>query len=326
MAPNSTNYFLSHSPLYISSSHNPSLHPEIIYEMMSKKEFYTKITPLPPNIPRQLALDILHSHSEIITLNPLVLSHNPIKAPRNASADEYYSTWYEIFQRVQYLPGFGKMGSGKISFKGCFENHPWGVKAHTYPPMGIDLLSNFRVEGTQLNEVDGPDSKSRPDLEQRIPGAPANGLYLLEEVEIKCNITLMAFVKSQLKAASKVLVDRLIKKAELLDAGVLQAMFEDGTLRTFNPADRTQYPMQPPMSPTLPHSPTGSSRWGGSISSSGHTNSIAPSYGTEYRRSLNEAVELPDTSAVNRGLPFTRFDKGFPTELPAMEEVQRDYK
>ncbi|KAJ6017048.1 hypothetical protein N7451_000427 [Penicillium sp. IBT 35674x] len=173
--------------------------------------------------------------------------------------------------------------------------------------MGIDLFSKFRVEGTQLNEVDGPDSKSKPDLEQRIPGAPANGLYLLEEVEIKCNITLMAFVKSQLKAASKVLVDRLIKKAELLDAGVLQAMFEDGTLRTFNPADRTQFPvhMQPPMSPTLPHSPTGSSRWG------------------VLSLLLDTRIRL---RRLNRGLPFTRFDKGFPTELPAMEEVQRDYK
>ncbi|KAJ5655836.1 hypothetical protein N7507_007786 [Penicillium longicatenatum] len=294
--------------------------------MMSKKEFYTNVTPLPPNIPRQLALDILHSHSEIITLNPLVLSHHPIKAPRNASADEYYSTWYEIFQRVQYVPGLGKMGSGKISFKGCFENHPWGVKTHTYPPMGIDLLSKFRIAGTQFNELgQEQDSEPQSDLEQRIPGAPAKGLYLLEEIEIKCNITLMSFVKSQLKAASKVLVDRLIKKAELLDAGVLQALFEDGKLRTFNPADRTENPihMQAQLSPTLPHSPTGSSRWG-SISS--RANSVAPSYGTEYRKSLGGAVELPDTSAVNRGLPFTRFDKGFPTELPAMEEVPREYK
>ncbi|KAJ6086121.1 hypothetical protein N7486_010402 [Penicillium sp. IBT 16267x] len=311
--------------------------------MMEKKEFYTKITPLPPNIPRQLALDILHSHSEIITLNPLVLSHHPIKAPRNASADEYYSTWYEICQRVQYVPGLGKMGSGKICFKGCFENHPWGVKTHTYPPMGINLLSEFHIAGTQFNELDQEsESESQPDLEQRIPGKPAKGLYLLEEVEIKCNITLMSFVKSQLKAASKVLVDRLIKKAELLDAGVLQALFEDGKLRTFNPADRTQSPVhmqaqmsptsQAQTSPTLSHSPTGPSRWG-SVSSTGRVNSVAPSYRTSYRKSWGGAVEMPDTSvnrglpfSVNRGLPFTRVDKGFPAELPAMEEVPREYK
>ncbi|EED13741.1 hypothetical protein TSTA_099890, partial [Talaromyces stipitatus ATCC 10500] len=56
--------------------------------MMKKKEVYTNITPLPSFIPRQLALDILHSHSEIITLNPLVLSHKPISAPRDAPAED----------------------------------------------------------------------------------------------------------------------------------------------------------------------------------------------------------------------------------------------
>jgi hypothetical protein len=41
--------------------------------MMRKKESYSTITPLPGYIPRQLAIDILHSHSEVITLNPLVI-------------------------------------------------------------------------------------------------------------------------------------------------------------------------------------------------------------------------------------------------------------
>lgn len=92
--------------------------------MLRKKEVYTSITPIPQNIPRQLAIDILHSHAEIITLNPLVLEHRPTPAPRDAPADEYYSTWYEIFERIQYVPGLGKMGSGKISFKGCFHDMP----------------------------------------------------------------------------------------------------------------------------------------------------------------------------------------------------------
>jgi hypothetical protein len=67
--------------------------------MLRKKESYTHVTSIPHHIPRQLALDILHSHAEIITLNPLVLEHHPTKAPRSAPADEYYSTWYEITER-----------------------------------------------------------------------------------------------------------------------------------------------------------------------------------------------------------------------------------
>ncbi|KAJ5701805.1 hypothetical protein N7488_009353 [Penicillium malachiteum] len=290
--------------------------------MMQRKELYTNVTLLPSSIPRQLALDILHSHSEIITLSPLVLSHHPIKAPRHATADEYYSSWYEIIQRVQYVPGIGKMGSGKISFKGCFENVPWGLKTHTYPPMGIDLKSKWRIAGNEPHEE--PDT-----TETRPPGAPQNGLYLLEEVEIRCNMTLMSFVKNQLKAALKVLVERLIKKAELLDAGVLQAMFQDGKLRTFNPADRTStspFQLQTHFSQAsaeLPQSPTGMSRWG-SMSSSSSGPRTALSY---YRgRRKSGVVELPDTSPSPQELPVKQPDKGVPSELPGMEEISREYR
>lgn len=46
--------------------------------------------------------------------------------------------------------------------------------------------------------------------------------------------------EKEMKASSKTMVDRLVKKAELIDAGVLSAMFDDGKLKTMNPADRSQ--------------------------------------------------------------------------------------
>ena len=90
--------------------------------MMRKKASYTNVTPIPSFIPRQLAIDILHSHGEIIELNPLVTGFEPIKAPRDAPSDEFYATWYEISERIQYIPGVGRFGSGKIKFKGCFHD------------------------------------------------------------------------------------------------------------------------------------------------------------------------------------------------------------
>lgn len=214
--------------------------------MLRKKESYISITPIPSSVPRQLALDILHSHGEIITLNPLVLSYHPITAPRDAAADEYYSTWYEIIERVQYLPGLGKLGAGKISFKGCFHNTPWGLQTHTFVPLGIDIRSKWRIAGNQPNEP-------RQPKEFLVDGEPENGLYLREDIQIECNLTLISFVKSQMKAASKVLVERLMKKAELLDAGVLEAFMEDGKLKTINPANRSNLfqPSSPLQSPRL---------------------------------------------------------------------------
>ncbi|KAJ5835045.1 hypothetical protein N7447_001071 [Penicillium robsamsonii] len=304
--------------------------------MMRRKEVYINITPIPSSVPRQLALDILHSHSEIITLNPLVISHQPVKAPRDAVADEYYSTWYEITERVQYLPGLGKMGSGKISFKGCFHNVEWGLETHMYAPMGIDLKSKWRIAGDERD-------KSEP-REEREASAPQTGLYLREDIEIECNRTLISFVKTQLKAASKVLVDRLIKKAELLDAGVLQGMMEDGKLTTYNPADRSSRIMrgasvasrrsdQMSMSSSswAPRSPTESVQLGSMAPGYGSPVQYGQDHGKSFAAELpadfyhpqpgsDTYQELPDTSRYSKP---TRLDKGY-AELAAMEETSEE--
>ncbi|KAI1373690.1 hypothetical protein F4677DRAFT_215160 [Hypoxylon crocopeplum] len=233
--------------------------------VLKKKEVYTVITPIPTFIPRQLAIDILHSHGEVITLNPLVLEYKQIKAPRDAAADEYFSTWYEITERIQYIPGMGRLGSGKLRFNGCFHDLPWGLQTHIYVPMGVDLRNKYRIAGNQP----GVEPPEQQEMGLAALGAPKNGLYLREDIEIRCNITMVGMVKAQMKAASKEMVGRIIKKAELLDSGVLQAMIEDGKMKTFNPNDRTYTgglgagmkspplspasPFQPPMSPSTPY-------------------------------------------------------------------------
>jgi hypothetical protein len=209
---------------------------------MGKKTHYTNITPLPSRIPRQLAIDMLHSHAEVIELNPLVLEHHPIKAPKNAASDEYFAVWHEITERIQYIPGMGKMASGKISFKGVFHDMPWGLQTHIYAPAGVDLRNKWQIKGNQPGEPREP-----RELGDK---APVDGLYLQEDIEIVCNMTLTPFVKKSLKAASAVLVARMIKKAELLDAGQLHAMIENGRLKTINPAVQNQFAS--PEEPQLP--------------------------------------------------------------------------
>ncbi|KAI0125486.1 hypothetical protein BJ170DRAFT_433861 [Xylariales sp. AK1849] len=224
--------------------------------VLRRKEVYTVITPIPGFIPRQLAIDILHSHGEVITLNPLVLSHKPIKAPRDAASDEYYSTWYEITERIQYIPGIGKLGSGMISFNGCFHDLPWGLQTHIYAPANVDLRNKYRIGGNQP----GIEPPEQHEIGLGGLGAPKDGLYLREDIEIRCNFAMVGFVKSQLKTASKEMVDRIIKKAELLDAGILTAMIENGKLKTQNPNDRTYTgglaaSMSPPHSPVSMYHP-----------------------------------------------------------------------
>jgi hypothetical protein len=290
-------------------------------KMMKKKATHLNITPLPSFIPRQLALDILHSHSEIITLNPLVLSHKAISAPRDAPAEEYYSTWYEIVERIQVVPGTGRLGGSKISFRACFHDVPWGVQTHVYAPMGIDLRHNYRVAGTQPGEP----------AEYRELGinAPATGLYLREDIEIRCNFAMVGFVKSQLKSATKILVDRLIKKAELLDAGVLRGMMENGKLKTINPADRStkaqvqqqqhlqQEQEQYPVSPTLPTSPT-------SLMMSPllyQTTSRPSSRGSIYSPDDYQPQPFFKSGATNDHMPRKSFVSELPGDIPLTQDI-----
>ncbi|KAI1331024.1 hypothetical protein F5Y16DRAFT_395993 [Xylariaceae sp. FL0255] len=225
--------------------------------VLRKKEVYTIITPIPGFIPRQLAIDILHSHGEVINVNPLVLSHKQIQAPRDAAADEYYSTWYEITERLQLIPGVGKLGSSKIAFNACFHDLPTGLQTHVYAPLNIDLRTKYTIGGNQP----GVEPPVTLEIGMADLGAPKDGLYLREDIEIKCNITMVATVKAQTKSANKAMINRIIKKAELLDSGVLKAMIEDGKLKTFKPLDRTytgglaEQTRSPQLSPANPYGP-----------------------------------------------------------------------
>jgi hypothetical protein len=218
--------------------------------MSLKKTFYqTTYTAIPSHIPRQLAIDLLQNHSEIIELSPLVIGHHAIKAPPKASADEYYSTWYDIQQRIQFIPGTGKAGASKIHFEGVFHDLPNGLQTHVYPPGGIDLRHKYTINGNQPGEP--------VEAKELGSGAPTSGLYLKEEVEIRCNIMMIGFVKKELRAATDILIARLVKKAELVDAGILHAMFDQGRLTTVNPANRTStIPIQSPgLASNFPQSP-----------------------------------------------------------------------
>ncbi|KAK1245849.1 hypothetical protein MKX07_004918 [Trichoderma sp. CBMAI-0711] len=256
-------------------------------QMLRKKEAFTLVTPIPGFIPRQLAIDILHSHSEVITLNPLVLGHKPISAPRNAAADEFYSTWYEIEERIQFLPGTGKLGSGKIKFNGCFHDMPWGLQTHIYAPMNIDLRNTYRICGNQPG-VEPPEHR---EIGLEALGAPSDGLYLREDIEVKANITMVSFVKAQLKAANREMVQRIIKKAELLDAGVLKAMMEDGKLKTVNPNDRSTTPAV--AAGMSPHSRQPSVNYG--VQGQKSAAQMPPSYSPAYPHYAYPSPQQPQT-------------------------------
>lgn len=230
------------------------------------KTAYTKITPLPSNIPRRLALELLHSHEEVIRLNPLVTGVRAIEAPRDAATDEYYSQWYEISQIITWGLGL----KSKYSFRGVFHDQPWGLQTHVYAPMGVDMRNKYRIGGNQPGEP----------REARELGVdtPLDGLYLREDVEISCNMAMISFVKKEAKEATGIMIQRLTRKAELLDEGKLHAMFEDGKLKTSRPTNMfggeggigSPNSISPPGSPGLMYSPDGRLGGGGASPAMSH--------------------------------------------------------
>ncbi|KAJ2901964.1 hypothetical protein MKZ38_001154 [Zalerion maritima] len=178
---------------------------------MSKRTVFTTITPLPPGATRDVVLDFLHNHLEMIDLNPLVKERHPIKPPPHASPEEFHCIWYSLTDKISYLPG--GLAAGDVSYKCAFHDLPNGLQTHCYAPMGLDIRDKWTLGGSLPGEPVQP-------VELGV-GAPVTGLYLREDVDMKCNMLMTGFVKKNLKKSHGVLVDRLKVKAQIASAANL---------------------------------------------------------------------------------------------------------
>ncbi|KAL8804728.1 MAG: hypothetical protein Q9182_002420 [Xanthomendoza sp. 2 TL-2023] len=170
---------------------------------MSKRTVFTTITALPAGITRETVIETLHNHFEMIDLNPLVIERHPIKAPRKASPEEFHSIWYHVVDKINYFPGY----SGRTEFDVCFHDLKNGLQTHCYAPLGLDIKDKWSLGGTLPHEPKEP-------VEIGL-GVPKEGLWLREDVDMRCNVMVTGFVKKTLKKAHATLVERLVEKAHL---------------------------------------------------------------------------------------------------------------
>ncbi|KAI9650947.1 hypothetical protein NHQ30_000982 [Ciborinia camelliae] len=214
---------------------------------MSKRSVFTTVTPLPTGITRETVMETLRSHVEMIDLNPLVEERHPIKPPPNATAEEYHCLWYSLTDRVQYLPG-GLM-SGKVSYTCCFHDLENGLQTHCYAPMGLNIRGKWTLGGSLPGEPVAPVEMGA--------GVPLYGLWLREDVDMKCNIVMTSFVKKTLKKSHSALVDRLVVKAQLLDRSINNARLNEKTLITPELAiPRSASSQSPPPQAPIAYSPS----------------------------------------------------------------------
>lgn len=175
---------------------------------MSKRTTFTTVSPLPPDVTREAVIGFLHNHQEMIDLNPLIIERHPIAAPAHAGPEERECRWWSMTDRISYLPG--GLASGQVTYTAAFNDLPDGVQTHVYAPMGTDIRERWSLAGTLPGEPPAP-------VEIGI-GAPAHGLYLREDVDLRCNFLMASFVRKTLTRAHGTLVEKLVQKARKLAA------------------------------------------------------------------------------------------------------------
>lgn len=111
---------------------------------MSKNTVITTVTPLPAGVTRQIVLDFLHDHEEMIDSNPLVKERHPIPTPSHAAADERHCQWFSVTDKISYFPGL----AGDVTYTCAFRHLATGLQTHCYAPAGLSR-SKPRVKTTR---------------------------------------------------------------------------------------------------------------------------------------------------------------------------------
>ena len=145
--------------------------------------------------------------TEVSRLPPICPSplRTPIPAPAHSTSEEQTCAWYEITDKIEYLPGV-PYASGKTVYTCAFHDMPWGLQTHCYAPLGLEIRDKWSVGGSL------PGEKAEP--QELGIGAPSQGLYLREDVDFTCNVLMASFVKKTLKKSHGSLVEALAAKAE----------------------------------------------------------------------------------------------------------------
>lgn len=112
-------------------------------------------------------------------------------------------TWYELTDEIQYIPGTSM--KGEVTYKAGFYDLPLGLQTHCFAPAGVDISAKWSVGGNAAGE--------QPEAYEMGVEKPRSGLYIREEVELKCNVLLSSFVKKNMSKSHKVLVDTMVRSA-----------------------------------------------------------------------------------------------------------------
>ncbi|EPS31615.1 hypothetical protein PDE_06570 [Penicillium oxalicum 114-2] len=162
---------------------------------MQTRTNFTNQTLLPSSLSETAVIRILHDHAAMIEQNPLVIHYERCAPPADAPPEDARGIWYELTDRVAYLP-CGLL-HGTVKYRACFHDTPQGLRTHIFAPMGVHIRNNWTVRRQSGEANDG-----------RIHG-DSDELYLHEDVELRCPLGMTTFIRRTLAQAHRELVLRL---------------------------------------------------------------------------------------------------------------------
>ena len=125
-------------------------------------------TPVPKDVDPQSLIDILHDHSHLITMSPIVTRHE-LRDHDRATGKRTYNVWEDI----DLLPfGWWKK---EIQFQCSFEDQQNGVISWIEAPMGLTSKAEYIVHSG--------------------PAGDGQGMVLEKRIESGCHVMFRPFVE-----------------------------------------------------------------------------------------------------------------------------------
>lgn len=177
-----------------------------------------KQTILPESVKKEDVLSLLHDHSSMIILNPIVVEHEKVPGPisppptpreQDDAVDMHQdndifssatTAKYNITDRISYLPGH--LWDSTVTYAAWFADTPDGLRSFVQAPAGVEIRGSWRVR-----QIESPDGRDSEDL----------GIYLAEEAVVSCNSLLRPFIQSTMQKSHATLHHRFLER--LMDEG-----------------------------------------------------------------------------------------------------------
>lgn len=163
----------------------------------------TVTTPVPADLPISLLIALLHDHSYLITMQPIVTRHSI-----NARDPTTGRITYDVWEAIDLLP-FG-WWKHEIQFTAAFTDKKEGVTSYVEAPMGFVSTAQYTVKPGEQWDGEG------------------GGWVLEEKIESSCSVLLKWFVQGTMVPVRQKMHRQIMEKCREREQRRSQASFADG--------------------------------------------------------------------------------------------------